>query len=317
MKPKLLKNKKKGDRMNKWAVVIIVVAALGFFSLMFAGIAALISAPAESGNAAIIPVKGIIMADESYGSFGNIIASSTKVIENIDKADNNPNVKAIIFDINSPGGSAVASDEIAARISKLNKTTVAVIREEGASGAYWIASATDYIIANRMSITGSVGVIGSYLDISGFLNRYNITYQRLVAGSEKDIGSPLKNLTAEERGIMQEKLDKIHRIFLDEVAQNRLLTDEEVAEISTGVFFLGIEAIDLGLVDELGDIDSAKQHIANELNMTIYAFEYREKKSFVDLLSETFSQQSFFVGKGIGSAIFDKSKTASNVDIWT
>ncbi|MDO8741111.1 MAG: signal peptide peptidase SppA [Candidatus Woesearchaeota archaeon] len=304
--------------MNKWVVVIIVLAVLGFFSMIFAGIAALLaSAPVESGNAAVIPIKGIIMADESYSSFGNIVASSTKVIENIDKADNNPNVKAIIFDINSPGGSAVASDEIAARISKLNKTTVAVIREEGASGAYWIASATDYIIANRMSITGSVGVIGSYLDISGFLDRYNITYQRLVAGSEKDIGSPLKNLTAEERGIMQEKLDKIHQIFIDEVAQNRLLTDEEIDEISTGVFFLGIEALDLGLVDELGDIDSAKQYLANTLNITISAFGYTEKKSFIDLLAEAFSQQSFFVGKGIGSAVFDRTGIINKIDIQT
>ncbi|MBI2129310.1 signal peptide peptidase SppA [Candidatus Woesearchaeota archaeon] len=304
--------------MNKWAVVIVVLAILGFFSLMFAGIAALLSsAPVESGNAAVIPIKGIIMADESYGSFGSIVASSTKVIENIDKADKNPNVKAIIFDINSPGGSAVASDEIAARIKKLSKPTVAVIREEGASGAYWVASAADYIIANRMSITGSIGVLGSYLDISGFLNRHNVTYQRLVSGSEKDIGSPLKNLTAEERGIMQEKLDKIHRIFIDEVAQNRLLTNEEASEISTGVFFLGMEALDLGLVDELGDMESAKQYLANTLNITISAFGYKEKKSFIDLLSEAFSQQSFFVGKGIGSAVFEKTRTINKVDIWT
>ena len=86
--------------------------------------------------------------------------------------EENKDIKAIVLEINSPGGSAVASDEIASAVKKSNKPTVAVIREAGASGGYWIASSTDHIIANRMSITGSIGVISSYLEFSGLIEKY-------------------------------------------------------------------------------------------------------------------------------------------------
>ncbi|MEM4397999.1 MAG: RDD family protein, partial [Candidatus Woesearchaeota archaeon] len=135
-------------------------------------------------NVAIIPLYGVISVSEG-DMFSSDIISSDAVIKKIEKAENNKEIKAIIFDINSPGGSPVATDEISQKIKSLkqkNITTIAVIREYGASGAYWIASSTDYIFANRMSLVGSIGVIGSYLDFSGFLNRYNITYQRYVSG---------------------------------------------------------------------------------------------------------------------------------------
>ena len=114
-----------------------------------------------SGNVALIPIDGVIVGDKDSDFLFESVTSSPEAVELIEKANKNPNIKAIILEINSPGGSAVASEEIANAIRKTNKTTVAWIREAGASGAYWVASATDYVVANRASITGSIVVIAS------------------------------------------------------------------------------------------------------------------------------------------------------------
>ena len=122
---------------TKWGFVIMVVIFLTLLGFIFAGFVSLFTSDMKTfgGNTALIPIKGIIIADSDREFLFESIASSTETIELIKKADENPNIKAIIFEINSPGGSAVASDEIALAIKKTNKTTVAWIREIGASGA--------------------------------------------------------------------------------------------------------------------------------------------------------------------------------------
>ena len=305
----------------KWVVIMVVVIILFVFSLIAAGIVSLFFIAGETGktgigNVALIPVKGVIMTEKGSGFFGESIVSSTDINSFIEDAGKDSSIKAIIFEIDSPGGSAVASEEIANAIKKVNKTTVALIRESGTSGAYWIASATDYIIANRMSITGSIGVISSYLDFSGLLQDYNVTHERLVAGDYKDIGTPLKKMTNAEREIFQSKIGKIHEFFIDEVAKNRNLPKEKVKEISTGLFYIGSEAKELGLVDELGGKEEAVNYLEKKLNTTIEIVEYVKNPSLLDILSGVFDEKSFFVGKGIGSAFFEKSRTASKVEVW-
>ncbi|MCX8147084.1 MAG: signal peptide peptidase SppA, partial [Candidatus Woesearchaeota archaeon] len=207
-------------------------------------------------------------------------------------AEKDSQIKAILLDINSPGGSAVATDEIANAIKRCNKTTVAVIRETGTSGAYWIASAADYVIANRMSVTGSIGVIGSYFELSGLLERYNITYERLVSGEYKDIGTPFKELTLEERKKLQGIIDEIHEDFINAIAENRNMSKEKIKEIATGEFFTGKKAKELGLVDELGGMDEAEKYIEKKLNITVKIRKYEKPISFSDLLSGLIMQKS-------------------------
>jgi len=142
------------------------------------------------GNVALISVEGIIMGGGS--SFGQEIVSSKTIVDFLKDAEEKSRVEAVVLEINSPGGSAVASDEIASQIKKMEKPVVVVIREVGASGGYWVASAADYVIANRMSITGSIGVISSYLEFSGLMERYGVSYERLVAGEYKDTFSRVK-----------------------------------------------------------------------------------------------------------------------------
>ncbi|MBT3282424.1 signal peptide peptidase SppA [archaeon] len=254
----------------------------------------------NKANVAIIPVKGVIMVEGNSNPLGGTsVASSDRIIKEINKAKNSPNIKAIIFEINSPGGGGVASDEVGQAIKESNLTTVSVIREMGTSGAYWIASATDHIIANRMSLTGSIGVIGSYLDFSGLLEDFNITYKRFVAGKYKDIRSPMREITNEESKIYQGILDKMHDFFITEVAANRGLSEKETRELATGLFYLGSEALELGLIDELGTIEDAKNYIEKELDIEVVTTEFKEKKSITDILSQLISKNDIGLQKFI------------------
>src|SRR3989338_4632183 len=303
-----------GPSNFRWGYSIFVLFFLAVLSFIAVGILSLFlgaDAKSLSGNVAIIPIKGIIMTSEDSKSLFETTSVSSDVIELIEKANKNPSIKAIIFEIDSPGGSAVASEEIANSIKKTNKTTVAWIRESGASGAYWIASAAEHVVSSRSSITGSIVVIASYLEFPALLERYNVTYQRLVSGKYKDIGSPLKEMTLEEKAVFQQNLDYIRDYFASEVAKNRNLNKKELDKIANGLFYLGAQAKELGLVDELGSKDEAISYIDRKSVVKAEIAEYKKEKTIFDILSEVLSRQSFFVGKGIGSLILSKNSLST------
>ncbi|MBU1112041.1 MAG: signal peptide peptidase SppA [Nanoarchaeota archaeon] len=258
----------------------------------------------KEGNVALIKVEGVITGngDGSFLSSGTL--SSQDIVRFIEDAEADPRIEAIMIEINSPGGSAVASDEIATALIKTTKPTVAVIREVGASGGYWVASATDHIVANRMSITGSIGVISSYLEFSGLMEKYGVEYQRLVAGERKDLGTPLRSLTQEEEALLQNKLDLIHDYFIQAVAENRNMDEEQVRQVSTGEFFLGIEAYQYGLIDDLGDKSVAEAYLKENCDIEeVEYYVYELEMGLFDLFSSVFSDFSFEMGEGIGSML--------------
>lgn len=254
------------------------------------------------GNVAHIPIQGIITGD-GKSSLTQDTVSSSELVTFIEEADENPSVKVILLEINSPGGSAVASDEVASAVKRAQKPVIALIREIGASGGYWIASAADHVIAHRMSITGSIGVISSYLEFSQLMEEYGVQYERLVAGDLKDAGTPFRELEAQERTMLQGKLDKIHDFFIREVAANRELSESSVRKIATGEFYIGVEALELGLVDELGDKNTAEEYIKNTygLEEVDYAV-YEPEKGLFEFFSGVFSDFSFNIGQGLGAS---------------
>jgi protease-4 len=257
-------------------------------------------------NTAIIGIKGEITSESGGGLFSPDTASSPDIVDTIEKVENDANTKAVIFEIDSPGGSAVATDEITQAIKSLNEkniTTVAWIRETGASGAYWIASSTNHIVANRMSIVGSIGVYGSYLEFYGLMNKYNVTYQRLVSGEYKDTGTPYRPLSSAEEAFMQEKLDKIHDYFIQAVAENRNMSIDSVKQLANGGIYLGVEGKDNGLVDELGGKQEAINYIQNKLNITVTTKEYSKDKTFIESITGVMSQNSYYIGQGIASGL--------------
>ncbi|MBD3163603.1 signal peptide peptidase SppA [Candidatus Woesearchaeota archaeon] len=285
---------KKKKNSARWGIIISVLLFLFIIAYVFSAMISLIISQegVRQGNVALIPVRGLILTGNSRDFLGSSITPSGKIVDFIGDAAEDPKIKAILLEIDSPGGAPVATDEIAVAIERANKTTVAWIRETGASGAYWIASAAEHIVANRMSITGSIGVYGSYLDFSGFIRDWNVTYQRLVGGRYKDTGIPFRQLSEDEERMLQKKISLLHQIFKDEVQENRALTDSEIENVGTGEFFIGKEALQLNLVDELGGKKEALDYIEQKLNITAQLSRYEIKRTFLDVLAGLNSRQS-------------------------
>jgi len=287
-----------------WRIISTGISILMFliFAMIFISIFGALVPPEslESGNVAVIPIEGAITTDGSAGFTPGI--KSHKMVKLIEKADENEDIEAIVFMINSPGGTPVATDEVAQAIKAVNKTTVAVIRETGASGAYWIATATDRIFANKMSVTGSIGVKASKLEFSGLISDYNITYRRLIAGKYKDAGSRFKEQTEEERQLFQSILDGLHTEFINTVAENRGLTPEYVRQLATGFIYLGSRAKELGLIDEIGGKKEALDYLEELLDIEAKPVTYKEKAGLFSSLTEVSSEGFYHMGKGIGSA---------------
>ncbi|MBN2454668.1 signal peptide peptidase SppA [Candidatus Woesearchaeota archaeon] len=252
-----MKQKREGNSAVKHAIIFIITVGTGFFLMMMLfGLFMLLLFTPETGNVAVIKLHGVISVDDdSLFSSG---ASSGQIVDMIELAEESDEIAAILIDINSPGGSAAASEEVASAIREAKKPTIALIRDVGASGAYWAASAADTIIASPVSITGSIGVSASYLEFSGLFEDYGVGYERLVSGQYKDMGSPYRNLTAEEREIMQVLIDDIQEHFIASVAENRNMEAEKMRELATGMVYTGRQAKELGLVDILGDKSTAE-----------------------------------------------------------
>ncbi len=286
---------------NKIKTIIITIILLYLISFFAAR---LISGGLEdkiiSEGIAVIPIVGTISIDVEDGFFSSGI-SANSIVARLERANENKGIKAIILDINSGGGGVVASREVVKAVKEIDKPVIALIREVGASGAYWIASSADWIIADEMSITGSIGVFSGYLEFSGLLEHYNVSYERLVAGEYKDLGVPYRQLTEQEKMMMQQKLNLIHDYFIKDVAKNRNLSEFRVRQLANGFFYLGVEGKDLGLVDELGGkkeaIAKAKE-LGNLKNGNL--IEYKEKKSIFDFFGKIQNKAFYYMGRGIG-----------------
>lgn len=306
-------NTKSTNKTIFWVIFSLLLFGLAIFTLFYyVGFGAKMF-----GNVALIHIDGMITSSGASDTFSEGGVSSRDVLSFIQDADSDKAVKAILFEINSPGGTVYASKEIVDAVKNSKKYTVCVIKDVGASGAYWVASACDEIIAGDLSIVGSIGVIGSYLEFSGLLQKYNVTYQRLVSTKYKDSGSPYKPLSIDEREVFQNEIDKIHNYFVLDVARNRNISKEKVEGLATGEVYLGLDAVNLGLIDQIGDRKTAEAVIKNKFKLEkIEIIEYSSKKTIFDLFSSAFSMQSFAVGRGIGREI-TKASVDSNFVIRT
>ncbi|MBW3014372.1 signal peptide peptidase SppA [Candidatus Woesearchaeota archaeon] len=285
-------------------IVLAVIIILSFLIALF-----VFTLPKDGGisltgeNVQVIEIKGPIQAEKTASILGGTkVAASTVLVEELKKAKDNPSIKAVVLEINSPGGTVVASKEIGNAIKELKKEkpTVAWIREVGASGGYWIASCTDWIVADELSVTGSIGVVGSILSFEGLLDRYNITYQQLISGKYKDAGSPFRDMTPQETALFQERLDIIHDAFIREVSNNRNIEYNKVKEMATGMFYLGGQAKNLGLVDELGGKTEVENYMKKRLNAEKINFIQKKKTvGLFDILTQGMSEASFNMGRGL------------------
>jgi protease-4 len=292
---------------QKLKYVFLILFAVWFTSYL---IASSLNTIELNGNVALIKINAPIQSysDSLFSSY----VSPEDVIDLLEKAETLPNIKAVLLEINSGGGSAVSCEEIVKKVSSMNKTIVALIKDIGASGAYWIASSSDYIIASRASIVGSVGTYSSYLEFSGLMEKYGIYYRRLVEGEYKDIGTPFRNMSEEEEKLFEERLKIVNDYFLNDVSAKRKLGEEQKKEISSGLFYVGEQALRLNLIDEIGGKEEAMNYIRRVINETPKIVELKKKKGFVESLYNLFSKQSFILGYGFGVGFSEKLNILDN-----
>lgn len=228
----------------------------------------------ENSNIAVIKIRGEIVTygaelvdPASETTVSSDIVSSETITEYLNKIEKDENIKAIIVEIDSRGGSPMASEEIMDSLKKTTKPTIAVIRESADSGAYLVATGTNRIYASRFSEVGSIGVTMSYLDYSQKNKQEGLTYQQLSSGKFKDTGSPDKELTAEEKELLMKDVEKMHQLFVENVAVNRNLDIKIVEKLADGSTMLGQDAKNNGLIDEIGNINDAKEWLKSQLGI--------------------------------------------------
>jgi protease-4 len=244
-----------------WIVVaIILLALLGCCALTVMGMitsAIMGSAPVGGGAVAVIPVKGIIITGSGTGFAESGIAYSEDVVKDIEQAAQDPTISAIVLDINSPGGAVVGSADIYRALQESGKIVVASASETAASGGYYIACAARTFVVRPATITGSIGVITTATDVSELFDKLGIRQQIIKTGKFKDIGSLYRPLTNEEREILEDLIDDSYQDFVDVIVQGRDLEEGYVRELADGRIFSGVDAIELGLADQTGDLDDA------------------------------------------------------------
>jgi len=189
------------------------------------------------------------------------VVASEDVMARIDQAEQDDTIKAIILEVDSGGGSPVAGEEIAQALKQAKKPTVGLIRDIGASSAYWAVTGTQRIFASKNSSVGSIGVTSSFAEEISKDSKFI----QLSTGKFKDSGNPDKPFTEEEKVLYMRDVNIIFQNFIDVVAQNRGLSKEKVRALADGSTVLGDSAKALGLIDEIGNFYDVKKYLEDKL----------------------------------------------------
>ncbi|WP_049237481.1 signal peptide peptidase SppA [Moraxella canis] len=277
-------------KLLTFAYLMFVIVALGFgcsgsgSSLERVGIG--------EPHIAVVDVTGAITANGD--------TNALNINDSLMEAFDNQNAKAVVLNINSPGGSPVQSDEVwqmamMLRQENPNKKLYAIIGDVGASGAYYIASAADEIWVNPSSLVGSIGVIMSGFNAEELMRKVGIKDRTLTAGEYKDILSVSREMTASEQQHIQNMLDNTHQNFINAVKQGRgdKLINPEQNQLFSGLIWTGTDAVELGLADKTGSISELKRQL--ELDTVDY--------TYVNPMNKLFDRFGVQVGKGLGEGL--------------
>jgi len=292
---------------------LIAITAFAALLIIIAAVATL-AAPAkrQSGTAglfgantvAIIPIKGEISFDKSVSSG----LTAEEIVEKLDDAEKDSGIGAILLDIDSGGGSVVASKQIVKKIRKTKKPVVAWISEIGASGAYYAAAASDYVMSDEDSITGSIGAIMFVPNAQRLLGNIGIDVNAIKSGELKDIGSPFKSMTENERQLLEQMVLGSFKRFKSDIIEFRGKNLDVAAfnKIADGRILSGEQAEKIGMVDGFGSKEDAVKKAAALAGIQgePETKEYAKKDfSLLDLLAE--SGKSF--GEGLKQGLASES----------
>ena len=238
---------------------------------------------------AIISIKGVLTSESAEG----LLMEKPSIVEVVEQqlkhAGKDVHVKAILLEIDSPGGGITASDIIYNNVIKFKtdtkKKVVVYMQDVAASGGYYIASAADAIVAHPTTITGSIGVIMPLVNVAGLINRYGIVDNSITSGNMKEMGSPLKLMTPEETAILKSIIDEMYMQFVTVVSTGRKMDVEAVKKIADGRVYTGKQALANGLVDQLGYLEDAIEVTKKMAGLTTASIvRYERPYGLADLL---------------------------------
>ena len=250
---------KKGSRAGRFLIYLLVIFGLltiigGSFFVIFGDFGTL---DMDSGKVAVIYVQGTMITGNLPGGLG--YATSEEISKSIQDAVDDKNVKAIVLRINSPGGTPAAAQEIVTEIKKAqeHKPVVVSMGDVAASAAYYISAPADHIIANPDTMTGSIGVIWVFENSSEYFDEEGVEFYVAKSGDFKDMGANWRGLTNDEKQYSEEVVLEAYGRFIDEIASGRGLSRSEVKDMADGRIYTGSRAVELGLVDETGNLYDA------------------------------------------------------------
>lgn len=270
-----------------WPWVLVALLVLGFLIVGVIALAVIVglSGGGSSGSAsssqweesyvtgegeaeiAVLPVAGAITDSASGGAFSASGATPGALRSQLQQAEDDPNVEAVILEVNSPGGGVVPSDAMYRLVEdfkdETDKPVVASMGSTAASGGYYISAAADTIVANPSTTTGSIGVIFNYTNFSEALDKIGVDPEPLTTGEFKDLASPSDELSQQERDILNSQIEQSYDQFVSAIVAGRDLTEERVRELGDGRTYTGQQAAENGLVDELGGLEAAASEARN------------------------------------------------------
>jgi signal peptide peptidase SppA len=251
--------------------IFLIGGVLVFFSLGFTSVSD------GSCNIAVMPIEGVIMPWGYGAQYPEFTVTPKDVRDFLTLVkDDEPFIEGVLFEVNSPGGTPVAAEDIAKQIKALELPTAVLIGDMGASGGYMVSSAADKIFASGMSDVGSIGVTMSYVEESLKNKEEGLTYESLTTGKFKDAGDPNKPLSDEERAYFQAQLDAVNTEFINLVANNRGLEPDAVRALADGSTLVGQKAVDAKLIDQVGDREAVKNYFAEKLGKDVSEISFCE-----------------------------------------
>ena len=254
-------------------------------------------------NVAEVAVEGPITRDGG-GSLTSppMGAVADEVVEQIERADEDEAVRALLVKLNTPGGEIVPSEDIRIAADRFDGPTVAYATDVCASGGYDIAAGCDELWAREGSIVGSIGVVGSRVNAADLADRLGLDYEQLTAGEYKDAGTPLKDLEPDERAYLQGLIDDYYDQFVETVADGRDMDEAAIRDTEARVY-LGDRAAELGLVDELGTREDVEERVEELLDEPVTVEEFEPSRGVMGRLRGGAQSVAFALGAGVASVV--------------
>lgn len=224
-------------------LVVLFFVGLSGVVLAFLGKGSLFASRERVG---VVEIKGVL-------------TDSRTIIKQLDRYRDDSSIKAIVLRINSPGGAVGPAQEILREVEKIRakKKIVASLGTVAASGGYYIACGADLIMANRGTATGSIGVIMQFTNVEGLTKKIGLDFFNLKAGRYKDVGSPFRPMSPEDKAYLQGLIDNIYQQFINDVSRNRKIPLAKLRILAEGKVYTGEEAKQIGLVDDFGNLQDA------------------------------------------------------------